>query len=288
MPFFSPFKAKADLSVSTVSLCLPGDSLPVLLRLTPQDQIRARQIRVELVGEETYYVRQTTHGPKGQTQTHIVKKVDVFSQTELVIADQPALNPGIAQEWKATLSVSIDAPGTCKGKVVDIRWFAKGILDVPGRPDTTHEFPLAVVTPDPAVPTEPSTPEQQRFDECTLSLEATRTASAGQNIAGRLRLNTERKFQVRGIRVELLRIEEAGARGDTQIAARQDISGPVSFDPYEGPSFPFSLAMPSDAPPTSASPHSRLRWQLKVTLDRAMRSDFHVERDIFVYNAAAV
>jgi hypothetical protein len=286
MLFKSPFKPKAQINLQAPNSGRPGANLPAEIRLLPLEEIHPREIRLELTGIETYYRTETTHGPKGQVQTRIVKREESFTKEVQSIIQQPVLITGAEQSWKTSMIVPPDAAPTARGKLVNIQWGLKTVVDVTMRADQSAELPFRVFRIPPQTGNSINTlPVVTTYDDCTLSLEAPGIAAAGETLIGHLRLETKCSLQVRGIRVELKRVEDAGARKSDEILMNQELSGAVSFSPYEAKSFDLALAIPADAPPTAISPHSSLRWKIKVSLDRRLRKDFNIEQEVLVYNA---
>jgi len=285
------FKPKAELEVSTTETCLTGATLPVRVAVRLQEQVKLRQLRLELVGQETYYVEVITIDDKGRRETNTVQRVDTFAKVSHVVIEQPSLlTPGVEAGREVSLQVPFDAPPTCQGKVVDVRWRLRAILDIPGHPDRVREIPLQVVRMAPAQvvgdkDTNASLQAEKSYEDCALTLEVPAAVAAHDVVRGRLLLKAKRPFQVRGIRVELALVENAGARQAFDVVARQSLSGPISLNITDSPTFSFSLPLPQGIAPSMVSPHSSLRWQVRAVLDRRLRGDFNIEQDVFIYNA---
>jgi hypothetical protein len=285
------FKPKAELEVQTKETCLPGATLPVRVTVCLQEQVKLRQLRLELVGQETYYVQETTTDYKGRRETDTVQRVDTFARVSRVVMEQPSLlTPGVEAGREVSLQVPLDAPPTCQGKVVDVCWRLRAILDIPGRPDQMREMPLQVVS---VAPTQAAwykegkalLQAEKSFEDCALTLEVPAVLAAREVVRGRLLVRAKRHFEVRGVRVELARLEDAGARRAYYAVAHQDLSGPISLNPTDSPTFDFSLPLPQDVAPTMVLPHSSLLWHVRAVLDRRLRGDFNIQQDVFVYNA---
>ena len=129
-------------------------------------------------------------------------------------------------------------------------------------------------------------PAEKIFGEVTLILKAPPVASAGDTLKGQLTLQIKEKLSIRSIRVELVQVEEAGARKADEVISTTQISGAASFNQNESPSFEFSLDIPAEAPPTVICRHSNLRWKVRAVIDRKMKTDFNVEQELLVYNAS--
>ena len=278
-----PFQPKADIDLQSDASAFPGAALPVRIRLTPREEIKPREVRLELVGRETYYVRQHSGGKNGGTR--IVRRNSDFNLITRTLAQQPVLTRGIEQYWDTALALPPEAPPTSRGKLVDVRWALKSVIDIPMRPDHSSEVPVLVYKLPPQSEASAPAPAGKAFDECLLKMEAPHVAAAGDTLIGHLHLEMRKEINVRGIRVELISYEDAGARKESAVAASRQVAESLAIGPHEMRSFEFALSIPVDSPPSMVSPHSSLRWVLKVSLDRRFRGDFNIEQEVLVYNA---
>ncbi len=274
-------KPEADIEINSEKRVLPGTQLPVEIRVTPREEITPRALRAELVGEETFYVRQTSRDSKGNTTTRIMKKTGTIASINATLAEQPVLHTGVAQRWNTSMQIPDEAPPTCRGKLVNIQWKIKAVLDVPKRPDRSQEVPLIVLNASPQDSPGPVYGYEE-LKNFSVNLDVCPTASPGDILIGRLTLQIKDRMNVQGIRLELVQIEDAGARSSTEVVTRNEVAGATSFDQYESPSFEFSLHIPPEAPQTAVSAHSSLRWKLKAVIARRLMTDFNIEREILV------
>ena len=288
LPFLS--KAKAELEMHAEERCLPGAHLPVEVRLRLKKELKPRQLRLELVGQERYYVRKLTRIGSRQQEEQVVA---TFARLSHVVAEQGSFGPDADQRWNISLPVPLDAPPSCRGQLVNVCWTLRAILDVPSRRDQVKEMSLQVLNTAPihiansrADGSPPST--EKSFEECTLTLESPQVLAPGALLLGRIRIQMMHRLQVRGIRVELVQHEEAGDSSTERIVKSKKLSGQAVFNPNESHCFEFSLILSPDAPPTMVSPHSSLRWRVLAVLDRRMRTDFNVEQDVYIHNAPAL
>jgi hypothetical protein len=280
-------KPEAEIHIQSQNKGLPGTLLPVELRLIAQEAINARELRVELVGDETYYVKETHRDSKGRVETHVVKRTETIAKIAQTAAVQPVFTRGDEQKWNISLQLPSDAPPTCAGKLVNIQWKLGAVLDVPNRPDQSKEMPFFILCPAPRVNDRSLLPLEPDFNDFTLKLELPPAASPGETLVGRLTLQMKNKLNVQGIRVELIQVEDAGARKADDVILKSEISGSVAFSPSESPTFEFSLNIPPEAPPTALARHSSLRWKVKTVIARRMQTDFNVERELLLFNASA-
>jgi hypothetical protein len=283
MVFGSLFKPKGTMVLQSPDKLLPGGLVPFEIRITAGEELKPRELRAELDGEETYYVTETHHGPKGQVNTHTVQKNEKFASIVQTVAEAPSLSPGAEQKWNGSLQLPADALPTSRGKLVDIRWTLKAVLDVPKRADLSQEKSLVVLCP-----SRPSDTTMQLadkiFGEVTLVLTAPPAVASGDTLKGQLALQIKDKLSFRAIRLELVQVEDAGSRKGDEVISKTQISGDASFNQMEAPSFNFSIDVPVEAAPTVAGRRSALRWKLKAVIDRKLKSDFTVEQELIVYN----
>lgn len=273
---------KADIEIHTgEAYMLTGTTVPVEVAVCPREQLNPREVRVELAGAETYYVAVA----EGRHAV-LVKKSTVFTRTSFTIKDQPSFPPGVTTSRKLNIQIPVDATPSSYGKEVYVCWTLKAILDLPRRPNLVKEIPVQVMnTPIRNVKAMADLPQEQSYKDCILSLEVPFTTASKGAVSGSLKLKALRKFQVRGIRIELRQIENVSGGVDVNdVIAQQDLSGPISINANDSPSFDFTLPIPPDAPPTAVTPHSRLRWQLRATLDRRMQRDIGIKQDVIIYS----
>jgi hypothetical protein len=282
------FQPKGELVVLAPSSGRTGDSLPIEMSLRSQEDLRPRQVRIELVGRETYFERQRDTDSRRRSQTRIVKREAEFSREFHVLERDFLLASGMEQDWSTSISVPVDAPSTCRGELVDIRWVLRGVVDVLRRPDLVGEVPLQVYRQDRVytmenVSGDTTSMTTMGFEECNLILTLGKLSlTAGEALQGNFQLEMVKELSVRGIKVQLVQMEDAGARDSREVVFSELISGPVSFNPYETHSFDFVLVLPPEAPPTAYSPHSSLRWRAEVVLDRPMRTDYSASKEVIV------
>jgi len=273
---------KADIEIRTgEDYLMSGATITIEVAVCPQKQLNPREVRLELVGTDTYYVVKPSGelGAKG-------KKTSVFTRVSYTIKEQHFFPPGVTTIRKFNIQVPVDVPPSSYGKGVDVRWTLKAILDLPRRLNIVKEIPVQVKSIPIRIGKPMSDlPQEKSYRDCGLSLEVPYTTVSKGTVSGNLRVKALRKFQVRGIRIELRQIENVvGEEEVNDVFAQLELSGPVSFNTSNSPSFAFSLQLPPDAPPTTVTPHSSLRWQLRAMLDRRMRRDISIERDVIIYS----
>jgi hypothetical protein len=287
MVFGSPFKPKGNIVLQAPDNSQPGELTPIEIRVIPGEEIQPREVRAELVGEETFYVTET-HYSGGHTTTQTVQKNEAFANITQTVAEQPTLSKGVEQEWRCSLHLPSDAPHTCRGKLVNVRWTLKAVLDVPKRADLSQEKPLYVFFQPPQTDNMSVAPAEKSFREVTLILKAPPAARTGDTLKGQLTLQTKEKLSINGVRVELVQVEEAGTRSANEVVSTTKLSGSASFNLNEAPVFEFTLNIPAEAPPTVVCRRSSLRWEVRAVIDRRMKTDFNVTQEVLLHLAPPV
>jgi len=138
-------KPNVEIEVQSQNELIPGTSLPAEVQLTAQEQIEARQVRLELIGTETYYERQTSHDSRGRTSTRTVRRHGTINRIIETVSEEQTFLPGEIKRWQASLQLPSDTPPTCRGKLVDIHWTLRAVLDVPKRRDQSQEVPVHIL-----------------------------------------------------------------------------------------------------------------------------------------------
>lgn len=268
-------RSEGGLELYAPSKSMPGESLDVEVSLQPRREIKARQVRVELIGKEVVY-------QSGEGGTSRV--VNKFTRLRNVLQGECILHKGIRQRWTTSIQVPDTAPPSCKGKITEVNWVMRAIVDIPWRRDLAQESPVEVLTT-PLAHVDKGVADRT-FRECALGLEFPKQILTGEEqIQGKLRLTVTHPFHVRGVRIELVLSERAGDRKKETVYLRQDVEGSTSFIPQEARSYDFSMASPPSRMVTMDTGQSSLSWLVRAILDRRMRRDFRVEGTVHVYNA---
>lgn len=216
-----------------------------------------------------------------------------FTKVPYTVMKQPSLYHGVMSNYKVEIQIPVDAPPSCRGKVVDVYWILKAVLDAKKHFYWTvkeAEVPIQVKsTPNSSRGAMADLPEEKNFKDCDLSLEVPDITVSRGAVSGSFRVKALREFQVRGIMIELRQIENIGSGNVVNnVIAQQELSGSVSFNTTNSSPFTFSLPLPADALPTTVTPHSSLRWQVRAFLDRKMRKDISIERDVIIYTGMPI
>lgn len=261
---------------------VPGDTVDVTITLNAGGPIKAREIRAGLVFWHKYQAESTD----AENDTTYVWKTDETWVTKESLSGDPGRSYHFA--WQ----IPADAAPTYAGSITHNRWLAKVTVDRKLARDINEEMELPVVVP----PTEDAAPageygEVNATDMATMqfSLPAL-TYVEGDTVAGRLTITPQQTFEVRSIRVELVRRERVQSEDGThtkEIVAHQvtfaEKTELVSGRPL---AYTFEAPVPANGHPSHGTSNSDVTWQLKAVLDRTLRTDVVCTQEIVVRNGA--
>ncbi len=285
MVFGKPSSSKSSLEILAPEATTPGGSFVVGLSSRAGEAIQVHAVGVELLGHETYYTRETRRSGL-RTKVQTVQRETTFMTVSSMTDQDITLEPGSERRWDLQVRVPEESPPTCSGKLVDIHWRLRAKLDAAGHVDLIHEAPIRVIVPAPRG--EPVVHlEQSTYEECELGLELPEAVAGTGEVRGRLTLRAKRTFKARKIRISLIRSELAGTAKKDVVVSRQDVSRGSTMNAGEALDYSFALRLPPVDQPTASSPLSRLSWRVVAWVDRPMRKDFHIGRQVVVCNAVS-
>ncbi len=283
---FSGFgRPKVDLSVRVDrDPVRPGDVVEARVELLPREDFHARSGKVELVRVETCV--QITRSQYG---THYSEKSHVTSLGEETLMEDETVRRmgGVRKDFRFALPS--DALPTMSGAMVDkikpgIGYKVRVSLDVARARDISESQGFTVdrvVAPDdvPAVPVV----EEAAHRQCELTLELSRgEARSGDRIEGRLRAEALQDLEAAGVRVELVRKEKFGNEAQDHVVDGTEFERDVRMESGERREWRFSLDVGDVSVPSLETEKSSVTWLVKGIVDRNMRRDLRVEREIGV------
>jgi hypothetical protein len=156
--------------------------------------------------------------------------------------------------------------------------------------EAAAEAPVVVLAPPTPAPAVLPRRRGDGAPRCTVTFTGlpARSVAAGSAVTGWLRLLAHEEIEARAVRVELVR--HAGpADGDAVLAwtvvASTDASGAITLRPRQPRDLPFTVAVPPDAGPSVESETVRVRWLLRVVVDRPRRGDEVWDQTVAVHTA---
>lgn len=271
---------------------LPGRLVAGRVRATARKDVAARAIVATLRGVEHW--RYETTSSNGETTT-----TTVHTGRE----DLPAVPVRLSGPMSLATGEGIDlpfelpgpplGPPTVVAEDAGVDWTVEVKLDREGGFDAGIEVPVRVHQPVALLRAGVvHVAEFALYDAAdgddhgdlggTATLDPVPLA-AGSPFAGRVVLRTGSPVSVRSIRAELkVKVEAtvSGGLDDTVTAWSETIAGGMTVD--DGRSFDFRGTLDAAVPPTVELPHGRVSARFELILDRPLRPDLRLGRDVAV------
>ena len=285
MPFSQFGRPKADLNVRVSRDSVrPGEELEVRVEFLPKEDFHVRLGKVKLVRVETCV--QITRSQYG---THYSKKTHTTSLAEETLMEDQIVRRVSGHRRDFRFVLPPDALPTMNGTVVQkiepgIGWEVRASLDVSRARDMSGSQAF-VVDRTPAFNDSPPQPvvEEASHRQCALTLDLSRCAArSGDRIEGSLRAEMIEDLDTAGVRVELVRKEKFGNEAQDHVVDRADLERDARLESGEAREWRFSLDIGQVSIPSLETEKSSVTWLVKGILDRNLRRDLRVEREISV------
>lgn len=279
------------LSLDT-DVLLPGRLVAGMVRLAARGPVRARGLIVTLRGEERWRYEATTVGADGTMHTER-RTGTADMPPEPVQASGPlSLAAGETRDLPFQLPAPPLGPPTVVAEMVSVTWSVEARLDVPGGFDSSIEVPVRVAQPVALLRAGVIPVGEFALFPAADAGDGRLTGSvaldplplcAGAAFGGRVTLRSAAPVSVRGIRGELrvhVKATVSGGLEQTitawagQIAGPGTVAGELAYD--------FTGVISPTAPPTCETPHGRAWAELAVILDRPLRLDRSLTRDVTI------
>ena len=285
MPFSEFGRPKADLNVRVNSNALqPGDELEARVELLPREDFHVRLGTVELVRLETY-IQTVRHqyGVSYHKRTH----ADIVA-SETFMENQTVRRLG-GSSTNARFVLPQDAIPTLSGSIFQkiqpgISWEIRALLDVTRARDMRQSQELKVARP-PVSDDQPPRPvaAETGHRQCNLALELSRgEARSGDTLNGALRAEMLDSVEAAEVRIELVRVEKFGNEGQDHVVDKAVFERDVTLQSGDSHEWRFDLDIGQVNVPSLKAEKSSVTWLVKGILDRRMRRDLRVEREIAV------
>ncbi len=263
---------------------LPGDHLEAKVTVEGEKDLDIQEGRAELLCEETYIYRYIDSD--GDSRSHKVK--DNLVELQQSFLGQTKVAGGSLQTFDLAFDIPSWGPPTYGGKITNVRWLVKTVLDLKLRRDIRQEIEFMV-----AAPFTGQTGGTGRYgvsdspQDCELGFWLPgKEFREGDEVEAQALIQIRERFGVRAVRVELQRIEHVPRRnGNTNKVVEQKIEllGAKEFASGTDLELPFTFRIPAAGRPTLHTKNSSVRWVLALIMDRKLRKDFRVEEDIHVF-----
>lgn len=269
-----------------------GETAHAVVTVIGEKDLKIQQGRISFVYREEYERRyegweRDSHGHSRRT-THTTWEVDERNVKQEVFLNEGVVTAGSSQKFGFDLPIPPNAPASCAGKIVKIKWLVKATLDRKMAGDVEQQIEIAVLSTPPGKNVQAGEfGNSNEPGEAELGLKLpTGEFVFGETIEGKLVIRPQKSFEVSEVRVELGRKEYVPR--DLGHTAEQNqtvkLAGKTKLEAGKELELPFSIVVPSDAPCTSSTPNSSVTWNLKGILARTLRKDTLVEVEISIYS----
>jgi len=274
------------------STYFPGETVVGTIELTADKALKLGGVTAVLSGTEEYKYRYITYDtdPEGNsTQDYRTSwGRNQFFASQQSILGETVLTGGTTHCYQFQLMLPSDAPPTCAGALLRVRWQLNVVADRPRARDMNTDIALLVHSQDLSQDRNPSEYGQSnRPDEAELTFILPGLgAVVGQQLAGQLHILPRKEFDSK-VRLELVRREYVpyDQGNSSEKSYRFELVGRTSFVSGRPQVLPFELAIPADAPPSVRTSNGTISWKLRGVLDRSLRKDTVVEQNLEIYSA---
>ena len=285
MPFSEFGRPKADLNIRVSGNTFrPGDEVEARVELMPREDFHVRLGKVELVRVETcVQITRSQYGTHYSAKTH-----DTSLAEETLMENQTVRRMG-GSSTNVRFALPEDALPTLNGAVVQkiepgIAYEVRGSLDVARGRDISESQEFTVVRiPTPDVATPLPAVEEAEHRQCALTLDMSRSrAWSGDRIEGSLGAQMMEDVDAAEVRVELVRSEKFGNEAQDHVVDKAVFDQDAMLQSGQTHEWRFSLDIGEVDVPSLETEKSSVTWLVKGILDRRMRRDLRVEREIAV------
>jgi hypothetical protein len=271
---------------------LPGRLVDGVLRATARKPVEARGLIATLRGVEHWRYEETTSNGKTTTSSVRSGREDLPA-VPVRLSGPISLAAGESRELPFQLPVPPLGPPTVLAEDAGVDWALEVKLDREGGFDAGIEVPVRIHQPVALLRAGVVPVGQFALFEAAGGDEAGDLAGtaeldpvplgAGSPFTGRVVLRTRSPVSVRSIRAELkVRVEATvgGGLEGTRTAWSTTIAGPMTI--ADGQAIDIEGVLDAGVPPTVELPHGRVSARFELILDRALRPDLRLGRDIAV------
>jgi hypothetical protein len=269
-----------------------GETVHACVTLVSEKEVKIQEGRIALVYQEEYQYKH--HHQSRDSHGHVRTTVatawttDEQEANRQVFLGETSIPAGTQKIYEFDLPIPTNAAPSARAEIVHINWQVKATLDrkMAGDIEDRVDLPVFTGASSPSgQPVESGVSNEPDEADLIFSLPGKEWVM-GETIAGRLRVNPKKEFDVTEIRVELVRRErvprDLGNEHETLIPVK--LSDGTRLKPGQNLMLPFNIAIPSPVPATFSTPNSTLDWVLRGVLARRLRKDTIGEEEIIIYN----
>lgn len=265
----------------------PGEKVDGQVILKLDKSTKARDVVVEIYGNEHTHITITRYSPSTKTNTSTTYTEDVpliSKETSLLNKvsgrppkkdEQVVLTPNV-HTIPFSFNLPKDATPTYNGEHAEVNYQVSAKVDIPWGFDVNNEKSFFVI-PKEGIKGEgdPVTLEKQK-GKINMSVELNRgNFKRGEYIKGRVKVKNDAGKEIRKILVDLYANEHAEASSYTEDSRVMHSSLEIPVDQPETNYFEqnFKIQVPYDVVPTLEKDFFNIDWYFEVGLDVAMARD---------------
>jgi hypothetical protein len=183
------------------------------------------------------------------------------------------------------------APPSVRGRDFEIAWSVRVVGARSARPDRIATAPVVVLAARDTYARSGGRPSlgarpPVSGGACALELAlATTEVMPGQRVAGRLTVLARESFRFSAVRVALVRSTESYDKKRDWVVVQRVVATGGRLKAGASREFPFELAVPPGACPSTRTRGLTVAWCLRATVARRMRADEGAAAALTVYNA---
>ena len=262
------------LEVDQEPFC-PGDQIRVRITLVPSANYQVRQGRLALVCTEVYY--SASDDGYSRSTNELVRWTESFLENTEVAQ-------GIPYRGDHSFPLPSVTWPTAHGENVDISWHVEASIDIAGTSDIHSRQPVVVLSPYQHPPTQAIA--DRTYPECDLSFSVSPIyVRTGEVLEGSMQVQMRRNLSVRRVWMELRCTEKAGDRETKTAMDEISLYSGASLKAGETYQWPFRVQVPEIMLPAVTTQKSTATWSIRGIIDRRMRRDMVVERQVQVFTA---
>lgn len=284
---------KANLAVTLDRPVQPyylGETVNARIHIQGQKDLKIQEARVQLVCREEYKYRYESRSTDSDGSVDVSEEERWATDEQIVqrlqLMAEGTIPSNFNQVFEFAASIPAGWPPTADGRIVRVKWQVKATLDRKLAADTEAVAELLVFSP----PTGQAGGvgaygfSNQPSDAQMHFMLPQKEWALGETIQGQLVVQPEKTFDVSEIRLELIRTELVPRDlGNSQREIlKVSLAGRTHLEAGQSLAYPFSVAVPTSAPPTLRTRNSAITWSLAGILARTLRSDVRVEDEVSV------
>jgi transcriptional regulator of met regulon len=284
---FSGGEITLDLAMERpAALYMPGDTISVTATIDTAKGANVRKVYAGLVRVSRYQITEQRTDADGDAYDAKTWRTDEQWITREVLAEGRIVAGG--QRHRLAWTIPHDAAPSFAGEIIQTRWLVKVVADRKLARDASKEIELRVGAAGTAQVA--AQRHATNSDLAIVAFDLPSHAIEGQTLRGQVQIQPSQRFDVRGVRIELVRQETVTAGDKPHVretaVQRVDLAGKSTLQPGMPLTHDVALTIPAAGCPTHQTATGSSQWLVKATLDRPLKSDVCASQTMVVATSA--